>query len=1109
MTLARKVGLGLVALAGLLLAGVFWALGTDSGTRFLLGRAAPYLPAQLTLGTASGSVLGGICMSSASWRTDAQDISLRDICVDIEMAQLLSKHLAVRSLDVGETTIELYETTADDPPGGLPAVEAPLRISVASSSLRNLSIRREQLQREVERIEFSGSLRGSKLDITGLTVRSNWLDLDLDGGATLAEPYPGRLNMTWEWVTSPSLVLAGNLQLRGDLERYELMHTLSLPQRLVTRGSVSYSTERLTLDLANTWNLFEWQVDDSLVRSSSGLLGVHGEPTRLQVTLDGMGTLNDLPETRVMLDGETDLESLRFSSLSASNELGQLESSGSVRWVPEPGFDIEYALSNIDPSFASDRLQGQVNLAGTANGTLRADDPELMVQVSKADGTLNGHALDGSAGIGYASKQLRVSNAKVRLGSNQLSLRGNAGDTVSLYAELNAPALAELLPDVAGSASGVLILENSQRISADLNLRDLEIRDTEIASARVGIEGSLDQHSIKTELSGLGNTVTAEMRGAFADKAWSGTIVGLSVINELAGDWALREPGQLTASDQGFSLSRICLERSLESGEVCTEVTVAQARPTLFDLEIRDLPLAQLPLALPASVTLNGFGNMRASGSVIDRRMTGDVSVSLREASVDAVVDDEELSTVFDVASGVATLSDNQLDAALQLTFADGAGNTRAELTVEDILDFGSGISGNSSVAINDLSLVAIFVPGLSNPSGTVNGNLQISGTLGEPDFLGVIAVSDGAFSVRQAGIDVTDFNVQLSQSSPGRLTLEGSSKSGGGEIRITGDTWVSADTGIRSEVLVTGQDFELIRLPDLQLAASPAIAMVFDEQKTSVTGNLLVPVASIRMKRVPETAVSPSTDTIVHGEEGLSVSDRRRIDVDIAVGLGEEVSFDGFGLTTNIDGVVRLRGGTHQQYTGSGKLSLREGRYEAYGQELEIERGQLIFNGPLDNPQLDVRAVRRTTDVVAGIQLSGTPSQLRSSVFSEPALGDAEALSYLLTGRPLSSATSQGDGDTLNAAAFALGLSGAGNIVSQVRSGLGLETLALEGGAEDSRLIAGKRFGNRLLVEYGYGLVDKLGTLLLRYQLTDRLVLESRTGTVSNFDILYRVKKK
>jgi len=146
---------------------------------------------------------------------------------------------------------------------------------------------------------------------------------------------------------------------------------------------------------------------------------------------------------------------------------------------------------------------------------------------------------------------------------------------------------------------------------------------------------------------------------------------------------------------------------------------------------------------------------------------------------------------------------------------------------------------------------------------------------------------------------------------------------------------------------------------------------------------------------------------------------------------------------------------------------------------------------------------------VVAGIELSGTPTQLQSTVFSDPGMSDAEVLSYLLTGRPLASATSAGEGDTLNNAAFALGLSGAGSITSQVRTQLGLETLTIEGGAEDSRLIAGKRIGDRLLVEYGYGLIDKLGTLLLRYQLSDRLVLESRTGTVSNLDILYSVKKK
>jgi len=277
------------------------------------------------------------------------------------------------------------------------------------------------------------------------------------------------------------------------------------------------------------------------------------------------------------------------------------------------------------------------------------------------------------------------------------------------------------------------------------------------------------------------------------------------------------------------------------------------------------------------------------------------------------------------------------------------------------------------------------------------------------------------------------------------------------------------------------------------------------------VAGELAIPTARIVMKEVPESAQKPSRDTVVHGEDGgeNDQANRRRIDLHLRTSLGDDVRFTGFGLTTGLEGAIQLRGGTHAPYTGQGRLDLVEGRYKAYGQELEIERGTLLFSGPLDDPMLDVRVVRRTTDVIAGIQLSGTPSRLRSEVFSEPPLDDAETLSYLLTGRPLSAATSAAEGDTLNQAAFALGLSGAGLVASQVRAELGLETLTITGSGDASRLVAGKRLGNKLLIEYGYGLVDKLGTLLLRYDLNDRIVLESRSGTISTLDILYRARKR
>jgi translocation and assembly module TamB len=127
--------------------------------------------------------------------------------------------------------------------------------------------------------------------------------------------------------------------------------------------------------------------------------------------------------------------------------------------------------------------------------------------------------------------------------------------------------------------------------------------------------------------------------------------------------------------------------------------------------------------------------------------------------------------------------------------------------------------------------------------------------------------------------------------------------------------------------------------------------------------------------------------------------------------------------------------------------------------------------------------------------------------VYSEPPSGDAEALSYLLTGRPLNNANSE-EGDMLNQAAFALGLTGAGNVASRIQNELGLDTLGIQGGSENRQLVAGKQLNDRLFVEYAYGMIDSLGTLLLRYQLSQRLVVESRSGAARVVDIVYSVKK-
>ena len=53
------------------------------------------------------------------------------------------------------------------------------------------------------------------------------------------------------------------------------------------------------------------------------------------------------------------------------------------------------------------------------------------------------------------------------------------------------------------------------------------------------------------------------------------------------------------------------------------------------------------------------------------------------------------------------------------------------------------------------------------------------------------------------------------------------------------------------------------------------------------------------------------------------------------------------------------------------------DGTYIAFGQKLTIDRGRVIFDGPPDNPALDVVALRKNLAVEAGIEITGSLAEL------------------------------------------------------------------------------------------------------------------------------------
>jgi translocation and assembly module TamB len=234
---------------------------------------------------------------------------------------------------------------------------------------------------------------------------------------------------------------------------------------------------------------------------------------------------------------------------------------------------------------------------------------------------------------------------------------------------------------------------------------------------------------------------------------------------------------------------------------------------------------------------------------------------------------------------------------------------------------------------------------------------------------------------------------------------------------------------------------------------------------------------------------------------------------LDVDVNLGQKLTFEGAGLDTALRGSVHVKTSPAGYLTGQGTISAANGTYYAFGQALTIDRGQLIFDGPLDNPALDVVALRKNLQVEAGVEVTGTVKVPRVRITSNPVVTENEALSWLITGQGLSTG-SRSDYSALAAASAALLSKGGKPISTEIAQRLGLDDISVRSGGIGAAgtsgtsgqvIVFGKRITDRLTLGYEQGLSLAANALRLEYALTNTLTLRAEAGTVSGVGVYYR----
>jgi len=414
----------------------------------------------------------------------------------------------------------------------------------------------------------------------------------------------------------------------------------------------------------------------------------------------------------------------------------------------------------------------------------------------------------------------------------------------------------------------------------------------------------------------------------------------------------------------------------------------------------------------------------------------------------------------------------------------------------------------NGSIELNQFSLqpLQVFIDNVADLKGHVSSKLNISGTLNKPIINGSLSLVEGALLLNQSPNQLASINsaIEIKQN---QATVQGDFKIEGKQGNFTGE--LSWQNKLLANIDLYAVSLPLIFPPQLVAEVSPAINISLTNNHMMISGNIDVLAGSYNIEKLPQGSINLSKDVVFVDNQGkkiISPTPHLKLTTDIKINTKNSFKVYGQGLQAELRGQLALKQKVHQPLQVFGKIQSQQGSYQAYGQKLTIEQGDLSFNGAVTNPYINLRASRyiNADNLTVGIDITGLANVLSMQLFSKPTLENAEILSFLTRGRGL-----DGENNNANAAAsmlIGIGLSNSTQIFEQLEKIplINNITLDTEGSDDNTQAVISGYVGDRIYLKYGIGVFEPINELTVRLYLLNRLWVEVVSGLEQSGDIYY-----
>jgi translocation and assembly module TamB len=826
---------------------------------------------------------------------------------------------------------------------------------------------------------------------------------------------------------------------------------------------------------------------------------------------------------------------------------GKIDFDGELFWLDAFTLNGKVNLSNINPDLIAPEWTGDLSGSWIMSvDNLNDKIADIRVKTLDVKGLLRERPLHLQGDLSYIKSQLIIPDLQLLSGKSTISVNGHLKDDLALNWQLDSPDLADFHPDLGGQlkavatvsgklnspvikttlsgqkiayadvvsvskATGDVSLDLAGLVNGKVALTDIKMNTLPILSAELNIIGRKDKHQLSFDVVGDQINVSGNVAGKLSANNWQGQLTKLKLDQTQVGQWHLTTQGRINlTSDQG-QIEQQCLRS--DKGDICFQANYSPEGNWQSAGQFNKVSMSLLHAFSPALAPIEGQiqGQFELSGNnQYPTKGQGELSVVNASILVAANGQNEKRIIPLDAVKFDYLLTKKNTTANVLIT-ADLKGVSpitgQIELPNLEVVINQPNIAplmGSFKIKVDDLSIFDDLNPEYENLKGQLNVDMSLTGTVKNPAPIGIITVDKSSVELPSLGLILTEMNINAQGSLEKGVELSYQAKSGKGNL-VGGGQFLVKDNSWQMNANLKANNAELVNLPEAYIIASTDLSFSMNPTSSLVKGSVNIPQADLAPLQL-NMPVRPSKDVIILTNDLPEPEEKLFPTIlDVNVVLGDKVKISAVGFNSRLTGQLGVTGDSSKILLATGAIVIKDGKYTAYGQNLAVDDGQILFSGgALDNPQLDVKAVRKGDNFTAGLHVQGVADNPQITLFSMPAMSQDNILAHIVLGRPIGEA-SVADAALLASAATGLGIKRGNQIGDRIASTFGLDSVGIKGnGGEDTALQIGKYLSPKLYLGYGIGIFEPVSTVIMRYKLSKIWSLKAESGIETSVDFLY-----